>query len=210
MTFLRVALTGGIATGKSYVLKRFGQRSLPTVDTDQLSRDVVRRGQPASAEIRRRFGVDVFQPDGELDRARIAERVFRDAAERAALEAIVHPYVRLALEQWFDALESDRQATVGIAAIAPLRDGAGGRLRRRHPAPLRDGAGGCDVAEQLKRLTARDGLSEEDARRRVDAQMPTAEKVAQADFVIRTDGSFESTDAQADAVCERLLATALA
>ena len=204
MTFLRVALTGGIATGKSYVLKRFGQRSLPTVDTDQLSRDVVRRGQPASAEIRRRFGTDVFQPDGELDRAQLAERVFRDAAERAALEAIVHPYVRRALEQWFDALESDRQATVGIAAIPLLYET--GRAADFDKVVVTS----CDVAEQLKRLTARDGLSAEDARRRIDAQIPTAEKVARADFVIRTDGTFESTDAQVDAVCERLLATALA
>ena len=201
MTVLRVALTGGIATGKSYVLRRFGQRSLPTVDADQLSREVVRRGQPASAEIRRRFGAEVFQSDGELDRARIAQRVFGDASERAALEAIVHPYVRLALERWFDALEADGQATVGVAAIPLLYET--GREADFDKVVVTS----CEVAEQLKRLTARDGLSDEDARRRVDAQIPTAEKVARADFVIRTDGSFESTDAQADAVCDRLLAS---
>ncbi len=201
MTVLRVALTGGIATGKSYVLKRFGQRSLPTVDTDQLSREVVRRGQPASAEIRRHFGADVFQSDGELDRARIAQRVFGDASERAALEVIVHPHVRLALERWFDALEAEGQATVGIAAIPLLYET--GREADFDKVVVTS----CEVAEQLKRLTARDGLSDEDARRRIDAQIPTAEKVARADFVIRTDGSFESTDAQADAVCDRLLAS---
>ena len=201
MTVLRVALTGGIATGKSYVLKRFGQRSLPTVDTDQLSREVVRRGQPASAEIRRRFGAEVFQSDGELDRALVAQRVFSDASERAALEAVVHPYVRLALERWFDALEADGQATVGIAAIPLLYET--GREADFDEVIVTS----CEVAEQLKRLRARDGLSDGDAQRRVEAQIPTAEKVARADFVIRTDGSFESTDAQADAMCDRLLAS---
>ncbi len=201
MTVLRVALTGGIATGKSYVLKRFGQRSLPTVDADQLSREVVRRGQPALAEIRGRFGAEVFQSDGELDRARIAERVFGDASERAALEVIVHPHVRLALERWFDALEADGQTTVGIAAIPLLYET--GREADFDKVVVTS----CEVAEQLKRLTARDGLSDEDARRRIDAQIPTAEKVTRADFVIRTDGSFQSTDAQADAVCDWLLAS---
>lgn len=201
MTVLRVALTGGIATGKSYVLKRFQQRSLPTVDTDQLSRDVVRQGQPAAAEIRRRFGADVFQPDGELDRARIAKRVFRDASERAALEAIVHPYVRQALERWFAELDANGRATVGVAAIPLLYET--GREADFDKVVVTS----CEVGEQLRRLTARDGLSVEEAQRRVDAQIPTTEKAARADFVILTDGSFESTDTQADAVCDRLLAS---
>ena len=201
MTVLRVALTGGIATGKSYVLKRFGERSLPTVDTDELSRQAVRRGQPASAEIHRRFGADVFLPDGELDRARMAQRVFSDDSERAALEAIVHPHVRVALDQWFASLEEGRQVSVGIAAI-PLLYETGREVDFDKVVVTT-----CEVASQLQRLMARDGLSEEDARRRVAAQLQTAEKVARATFVIRTDGSFESTDTQVDAVCDRLLAS---
>ena len=199
MTVRRVALTGGIATGKSYVLGRFRERSLPTVDTDQLSREVVRAGEPASEEIRRRFGADVFQPDGQLDRARIAQRVFSDASERAALEAIVHPHVRAALDRWFADLEEGGQAAVGIAAIPLLYET--GRDADFDTVVVTS----CEAASQLQRLMTRDRLSEPDARKRVDAQSATGDKVARADFVIRTDGSFESTDQQVDAVCERLL-----
>ena len=117
---LRVALTGGIATGKSYVLARLASSGVPTIDADRVARQLVVPGQAACREIRERFGAEVFTEDGTLDRARLATRVFDDAAERAALEAILHPRVRARLDGWFEALRAARAVDYGVADIPLL------------------------------------------------------------------------------------------
>ena len=200
VTVIRVALTGGIATGKSFVLGQFARHSIPTIDADQVARQVVRPGQPASKAIRARFGPGVFRPDGELDRAGLATRVFDDARERHALEAIVHPQVRMAIDHWFERVEREARATFGVAAIPLLYET--GRETHFDKVVVTY----CEPSTQCQRLIARDGLSEADARKRLEAQLPGAEKVKRADFVIRTDGSLEDSAAQVDAVCEVLAA----
>ena len=195
---LRVALTGGIATGKTHVLGRFAARHVPIVDADRIAHDVVRSGEPAWAAIRTRFGPDVFTGEGQLDRQRLATHVFADPAARADLETIVHPHVRRAIDAWFQQVAHDGAARFAVADIPLLFE-----MNRAEDFD-RVVVTACDQDTQLRRLMARDELSEEDAERRLAAQLPTAHKVARADFVVQTGGPFQETDRQVDAIYRAL------
>lgn len=194
---IRVALTGGIASGKSYCTARFASRGVPVVDADQLAREVVRPGTPGLTAITRRFGTRVLRADGGLDRARLAELVFSDAAGRRDLEAIVHPAVYDAIQGWLRRAEI-AGAPLAIADIPLLYETAHDRDFDRVIVVA------CAPETQLARLVMRNGMSEDDARRRLAAQMPMYEKVKRANYVIKTDGSFADTDSQVDQVLDEL------
>lgn len=194
----RVGLTGGIATGKSYVRARFEALGVPTLDADTVAREAVAPGTEGLAQVVRRFGAGVLAPDGSLDRRALGAIVFADPSARRDLEQIVHPVVRVRTEAWFQGLDAVRHP-VAVADIPLLfESGQPGA----YDAVV---VTACDEAEQVRRVVARDHLSEVDARRRIAAQMPTAEKVRRATFVIRTDGSHEDTDRQVHAVLDALL-----
>ena len=197
---LRVALTGGIATGKSHVLARFGARSAPTIDADVIARAAVRPGEPAWAAVRDRFGQEVLTADDTIDRQRLGAIVFGDAQARADLEEIVHPTVRTAIDEWFATLARDGTARFAIADVPLLFEAGGEREFDRVIVTA------CQPSTQLQRMMAR-GLSESDARTRLAAQLPTSDKTARADFVINTDGTREETDRQVDAVYATLRKT---
>ena len=195
---LRVALTGGIGTGKSSVVRLLRGRSVPTIDADQLARAAVQPDQPACAGLRDRFGPDVFAADGTLDRGRLGRLVFADATARAALEALVHPPVREAIDAWFRRCRACTGSRFAVADIPLLFEtGRAGAFDRVVVVA-------CDPANQLQRVLARDGLPAVEVRRRIAAQIPIAEKVARADAVIGTDGSFEETDRQVASLCRTL------
>ena len=194
----RVALTGGIATGKSYALARFAALGVPTIDADHVARRVVAPGQPACDALRVRFGADVFAADGQLDRRRLAALVFDDDAARADLEAIVHPPVRAAIDDWFRNSSGTRSAPFGIACIPLLFET--GRAAEFDCVVVT----ACSAETQLARLSDRDGLSAGDARKRLAAQLPTSVRTAGADFVIRTEGTLEETDRQVEQVYRTL------
>jgi len=191
VTLIRVALTGGIATGKSYVLRRFAARDVPTIDADSIAHDVTRGGAPAAIDIRRRFGPGVFDSMGEINRGKLAERVFDNPLDRNALEAIIHPRVRAAIEHWFAEIATEDPAPFAIADI-PLLFETG-----READFDRVVVTTCAVGVQLDRLGSR-GLSTADAQKRLAAQVPSAERLAGADFVIQTGESFAETDRQED------------
>ena len=193
---LRVALTGGIATGKSYCLARFAALGVPIIDADVLARDAVAPGSPGLRAVQGRFGQSVIAPDGTLDRAAMAKIVFADHHARAALEAIIHPEVRRRIRDWFTTRPG--AAAFAIADI-PLLFETG----QEHDFD-RVIVVACEPEEQLRRLKARDALSEEDARRRLAAQWPIEEKVARAHHLIKTDGTFADTDAQVQTLFELL------
>ena len=199
---LRVALTGGIATGKSHVRARFAARGVPTVDADRLAREVVEPGRPAWTALRNRFDPALFTPDGALDRRRVAALVFDDAAARAALEAIVHPHVRAAIDEWFERVATSSAAPFGIADIPLLFE------TERAAEFDRVIVTACDAATQLARLAQRDRLSPDEGRKRLAAQLPTAVKAARADFVVRTGGSFDDTDRQVESIYRVLAGSA--
>lgn len=192
----RIALTGGIATGKSYVLRRMHAAGLPIVDADLLAREVVAPGTPGLAAVASRFGGQILLPDGSLDRARLAEVVFKDAAARAELEAIVHPAVRDAIEQFFAGLPEG--TPLGVADIPLLYET--GREREFDTVVV----AACPRELQLARVMARDGATREQAERRLAAQLPIEEKARRADYVIDTSGEYAATDVAIDAVIAAL------
>ena len=185
----RVALTGGIATGKSWVRRRFAHHGVPTIDADTLAHAVIATGTPGAARIVQRFGPEVRSPDGGIDRRTLGRIVFADPAARRDLEDIVHPAVYEAINAWYTALPPSRFAVADI----PLLYETG---RETDFAVVVVAA--CEPEEQLRRVVERDGLTPEAARQRIAAQLPLAEKVRRADHVIRTDGSHDATDAQVD------------
>lgn len=184
----RIALTGGIATGKTYVSTKLREAGVPIVDADTLSREVVAPGTPGLAAVRRRFGPDAVRADGTMDRVRIGHLVFRDKRARLDLEAIIHPAVQKAIDAFFAALP--KRTPFAVADIPLLFE-----TNRQGQFDLVVVAA-CPRKMQLERMLARDRLSKEDAERRLAAQLPIDEKVECADFVIKTDVSFAHTDEQ--------------
>jgi dephospho-CoA kinase len=190
---LKVALTGGIATGKSYVLDRFRRLGVPCLDADELAHGVTAAGTEAAQSVAARFGRDMLDASGAVDRAKLGPIVFADESARRDLEAIVHPAVYRAIIAGMRAFELMENAPAAIADIPLLYEtGRAGEFDRVI-------ATVCSLEHQLARLAER-GLSEEDARRRLAAQMPAEEKAARAHFVIRTDGSLADTDAQVERI----------
>ena len=185
---LRVALTGGIATGKSYCLARFARLGVPVVDADQLARAAVIPGSPGLRAIIDRFGPGVLGADGALDRPALGRIVFGDGKARAALEAIIHPEVYRHIREWFANLPAGTR--VAIADI-PLVFETG--HNHDFDAVI---VAACDPEEQVRRVMARDNLSAAEARARLAAQWPIEEKVKRATRVIWTDGGFAETDRQ--------------
>jgi dephospho-CoA kinase len=198
---LRVALTGGIGTGKSYVRSRFALRGIPTVDADQLAREAVTPGSPGLAEVRSRFGEAVVSADGSLDRKALAAVVFAEPASRRALEQIVHPIVRAGIDAFF-ADQARLGAPVAVADIPLLFET--GRSAQFDAVVV----AACSPDEQLRRVMRRDSASREDALARIAAQWPIADKVRLAHYVVRTDGSFADTDRLVDEVIAALRAIA--
>jgi dephospho-CoA kinase len=184
---LRVALTGGIGTGKSYVARRLRALGVPVVDADVLAREAVAPGSPALRALAERFGPGVMNEDGTLRRQTLASIVFADAAARADLERIVHPVVVSAIDAFFAA---QPPGTPFAVADIPLLFETG--RERAFDAVV---VAACPPETQVARVMARDGLTEADARGRLAAQLPIADKVARADYVIDTSGSYEQTDA---------------
>jgi dephospho-CoA kinase len=198
---LRVALTGGIATGKTSVLARFRVLGVPVVQADELAHEVIAAGSEGADLVRRRFGVDLIRRDGAVDRDRLGALVFSDPQARRDLEAIVHPAVYRRIAVWFGDLAA-AGARMGVAEIPLLYETA------RQADFDRVVVTACDGAEQVRRLRARGGLSEEAVLLRITSQMPVADKVRLADFVISTDGTLADTDRQTDEVFRALSASA--
>lgn len=184
---LKVALTGGIATGKSYVLARLKDRGIPTVDADDIVHDALGPGTPTAGAIATQFGREVLRPDGSIDRTLLAGRVFGDGETRRQLEAIVHPLVYDAIRNWFETVDRP----MGVASIPLLYET---RLEHDFDVVV---VTVCPPEMQLQRLLDR-GMSEEEAHQRIAAQMPADEKAARGSFVIRTGGTMAETDRQVE------------
>jgi dephospho-CoA kinase len=195
---LRVALTGGIATGKSYCLAQFAKLGAATIDADHLARQAVEANSPGLAEVVERFGAAILRPDGSLDRPALARLVFMDGAARADLEALIHPRVYRAIRDW--AANLPAATRIAMADIPLLFET--GHIHDFDTVVVC----ACSAAEQLRRLMVRDGLAEPDARARLAAQWPIEEKITRAQHVIRTDGSYADTDAQIEATYQALSA----
>ncbi|MBX5460033.1 MAG: dephospho-CoA kinase [Steroidobacteraceae bacterium] len=175
---LRVGLTGGIASGKSTVARLFAALGVPVIDTDVLAREVVAPGSPVFQQIVARFGAGVLAADGSLNRRALRAIVFSDASARADLEALTHPAIR--------ALLAVRAAEAGgeyQIHVIPLLVETNGQERVDRVLVV-----DCSEELQIRRLQARDGSTEEQARRMLAAQASRAARLAIADDVIRNEG----------------------
>jgi dephospho-CoA kinase len=195
---LKVGLTGGIATGKSYVVSVLRELGCEVIDADQVARQVVEPGQPALDEIVRRFGAEMLTPEGTLDRARLGAAIFADPEKRQALNAIVHPRVFEAQAKWFAEVEARNPRAIAVVDAALMIET--GSYRRFDTLVVVH----CEPQLQLERLIARNGLTREEAAARIAAQMPSEEKLAFADHSIDTTRGFEETRRQVEALRETL------
>ncbi len=192
----RVALTGGIATGKSYVLSRFEEHGVPTVDADKVAREVVEPGTPVLEEIVRSFGSQVLDSSGQLNRQKLGKIVFSEPEKRQLLESLVHPSILNTINSWFDTLDTSNDFAL---ASVPLLYETG--TQDQFDVVI---VTACSFEEQVKRIVERAGMTATDARQRLAAQLSTDQKIRQADFVIRTDGLFQDTNTQVLAVYQSL------
>lgn len=189
-----VALTGGIASGKSTIARRLADHGAVIVDADQVVRDVQQPGSPVLDAIAGEFGDGMLRPDGSLDRGALAARVFGDPAAVSRLNAIVHPAVRVESQRLFaEAFAADPGAVVlydvPLLAEARLADPWDLIVVAHAPADVR-----------ARRLVDLRGLSESDAAARIASQVSDEERLSLADAVIETGGALEDTLAQTDAL----------
>jgi dephospho-CoA kinase len=191
-----VALSGGVASGKSAVCERLSALGVPVFDADLAAREVVQPGQPALAEIMRAFGADIVDAHGQLRRRALRERVFGDTAQRRVLEAIVHPRVRARLRAQVDAAN----APYVVLAI-PLLVEAWQDYAWVDCVVMID----CAPETQLRRLTQRDGITRELAERMLDAQSSRAARLTLADEVLSNEGTLAELHLATDALHARLL-----
>lgn len=203
MSAFTVAITGGIASGKSEVTRRFQALGVAVADADLLARQLVEPGAPALAAIVERFGGSVLGGDGTLDRAALRLRVFDDVPARRDLESILHPRIREALRRSCEAADSP----YAMAAIPLLAEGGG-----RRAYPWLDQILVIDVPRemQLARLLRRDEIDQALAERMLAAQADRHARLAIADDLIENTGSLEVLDAQVRSLHQRYLALSAA
>jgi dephospho-CoA kinase len=192
---LLVGLTGGIGSGKSTVATMLAERGAVILDADGFAREAVAAGSEGLDAVVRRFGAHVLQPDGSLDRARLAEIVFADEAARRDLEAIVHPFVRRRIA---DGITDNASTERVVVLVNPLLIEMGSH---------RD----CDVVvvvsaspeTQVHRSVAR-GMAAEDVRARIAAQLPLDARAHEADVLLDNEGTVEELAAQVASLWEDL------
>ncbi|KAF2413730.1 dephospho-CoA kinase [Microbacterium sp. B35-04] len=193
-----VALTGGIASGKSTIAGRLAERGAVVVDADQLVREVQAPGSPVLAAIAETFGERMLRPDGSLDRAALGTRVFGDAAAIAQLNAIVHPAVRAESARRFAAAFADDPDAVVVYDVPLL-------VEARVDDPWQLVVVAHAPAEvRIERLIGLRGLSPADAAARIASQVPDEARLRIADVVIDTAGTLDDTIRQVDALWESL------
>jgi len=197
---LRVALTGGIATGKSHIAALMREHGVPVVDADVLAREAVAPGSAGLRAVVERFGAEVLLPDGSLDRARLADIVFGDRDLRLALEGIVHPIVRSGIDRFWRDLPS--HTPFAVADIPLLYET--GRPEDFDAVVV----AACPAPMQVQRIIGRDSVSRARAEARLAAQLPIDEKRRRADYVIDTSTTFEATGRQVDEVVRALASRA--
>ena len=197
---MTVAITGRSGCGKSTVTECFVSRGIPTVDADQLSRQILQPGAPVLEKLAARFGPDILE-DGVLNRRLLADRAFATPEGKQALDAITHPAIVEGIQA---AGRAARQAGSplfvidGAVLVGSALDGAWDRLV----------VVAAPYETSVQRIVLRDGIRPEMARRRLDAQLPEARLRARADVVLENDGTRDQLRQKAEALVDQLLAQA--
>ncbi len=193
-----IALTGGIASGKSTVARRFAQLGAHVISADELVRKTQRAGSPTLDLIKKRFGLGVITSDGELDRAALGRIVFGDAIARVDLESIVHPAIAVEFANHVtNIMQADPSAIIIYDIPLLVESNRAGEF---------DGVIvlACDPEIRKHRLVELRNMSREAAQSRIDAQASESDRIAIADWVIDSSESMDATAAQTDAVWTEL------
>lgn len=200
MSVLTVALTGGIATGKSVVAKILTDHGCFVQSADQLAHDLMTPGRPAWRQIVAHFGTDILNQDRTVNRTRLGAIIYSSAKERHFLNRLIHPLVLAKKKTAIRTLEKKATHKIFVSEAALTVESGF--------APFFDKVivVHCPERLQVERLMKRDGITRRDAWKRLRSQMPTAEKIKQADYLIETSGSTEETAAQTERVYKNLLA----
>jgi dephospho-CoA kinase len=198
---LLVALTGGIASGKSVVAARLAEHGAVVIDADAVAREVVEPGTPGLARIAEEFGANVIADDGSLDRAALGAIVFADADARQRLNEITHPAVRERSHALFAAAGKAHPDAVVVYDVPLLIDGHESRTDEFDLIVVVH----AEPETRLQRMVELRGYSPDEARHRINSQATDAERLAVADLVIDTDGTLEETYEQTDALWAELL-----
>ncbi|XP_018010496.1 dephospho-CoA kinase domain-containing protein [Hyalella azteca] len=196
-----IGLTGGIASGKSSVCRILEELGVPVVDADLIAREVVQIGTPAYQRIQKEFGPDVFQVSGELDRGKLGAVIFTDEEKRKLINSITHPqiYSKMKRQVFRHFINGEQMVVLDL----PLLFETGKAL----PYIYKTIVVNCDPEEQLKRLQARGGYTERQAKERIECQMPLSLKTARADFVIENSGARQYTRSQVEDIVRTLRAS---
>lgn len=193
-----VAVTGGVASGKSAATAAFQARGIPVADADVAARAVVEPGQPGLDDVVAAFGTGILAGDGRIDRPALRRLVFSDAGAKARLEGLLHPRIR----RWLHEACEVAPGPYAVAAIPLLAEGGG---RRAYPWLQRILVVDAGVAMQQARLQARDGIDAALAARMVAAQASRGDRLAIADDVVVNDGPLAAVDAAIGRLHERYL-----
>lgn len=196
-----IGVTGNIACGKSAVLERLAELGAETIDADRVVHALMEPGEPVWEAVRREFGPGVIAADGRIDRRALGAIVFADPAQLQRLEALTHPAVRARILALAEAAAGRAVPILVVDAIKLYEGGLADYCDETWAVT-------CAPEQQLARLMRRNGFSEAEARLRIDAQPPQAEKAARADVVIDNSGTPEATRALVDAAWERVRRTA--
>ncbi|WP_262392074.1 dephospho-CoA kinase [Sporolactobacillus inulinus] len=193
---IKIGLTGGIASGKSTVSRWLMAQGYPVIDADRVSREVVTPGEKGLHLIADHFGEAMLLPTGALDRKRLGALIFQDDKKRKLLNELLHPLIRTRMLQQLEELEKRREP-IAFLDIPLLYESGLETLTDKTIVVY------VTPEQQLKRLMKRNGLTEEQARERIDAQMPLEEKAKRADAIIDNNGSVTKTEEQIRALLHK-------
>ncbi len=194
---LKVGLTGGLATGKSYASARLAELGCHVIQADKLGHEVLRRGGEAFEDVIAEFGPGILAADGEIDRKALGAIVFPAPERLAKLNSLVHPHVFQRQEAFFEQMARDDPDGIAVAEAAIMIESGSYKRYDRLILVV------CPEQMQIQRFVERGG-TETEARDRLARQLPLAEKRKFADFVIDTSGTFEETDTQVQNVYRNL------
>jgi dephospho-CoA kinase len=186
---LKVAITGGAGSGKSTVARLFAELGVPVLDADAAARRAVAPGSPAWQELSRLYGPEYFLADGELNRAKVAARIFADPEEKRRLEAVVHPRVAEEIAVRLQELAAQGAPLVLVEVPLLFEAGLAGAYDKVIVVDV-------DVADQVQRLSARDGRGAAEIAGILKAQLPLKDKVKKADFVVDNRGDLNKARQQ--------------
>lgn len=192
-----IGLTGGIGSGKSTVAEILKENGVSVVDADVVAREVTQKTGPGFSPVVQEFGQEILNAQGELDRRKIAEIVFRDPKKLLKLEAILHPLVGAEVKKRRAQLES-KGCEFAVYDVPLLFEK---KLNTQFDAVV---VVNCSLDTQIKRTVARSGLTEREVRDRIAAQVPLSEKVKQADYVIENEGSLAELKIQVSELSRKL------